>query len=131
MSAEGVVFRTGCHVGISLTADDLLSDFDAVVLAGGSTVPRDLRVPGRDLDGIHFAMDYLTAQNRRCAGDELSPGEIISAEGKDVIIIGGGGTGAGWLGTRLREGAAPRRPLGLLPRPPAARASDNPRPPLP
>src|SRR5258708_2747365 len=81
LAAEGGVFRTGCHVGISLTADDLLSDFDALVLAGGSTVPRDPRGPGRDLDGIHFAMDYLTAQNRQCAGDGLSPGEIHSAGG--------------------------------------------------
>ena len=128
MSAEGVVFRTGCHVGIDLTADDLRSDFDAVVLAGGAAVPRDLRVPGRDLDGIHVAMDYLTAQNRRCAGDELSPGESISAEGKDVIIIGGGDTGADCLGTALRQGAASVRQLELLPRPPDVRGPDNPWP---
>jgi glutamate synthase (NADPH/NADH) small chain len=128
MSAEGIVFRTGCHVGIDMTADDLLSDFDAVVLAGGATAPRDLRVPGRDLDGIHFAMDYLTAQNRRCAGDELSPGEIVSAEGKHVAIIGGGDTGADCLGTALRQGAASVRQLELLPRPPDARGPDNPWP---
>jgi glutamate synthase (NADPH/NADH) small chain len=128
MSAEGVVFRTGCHVGIDMTADDLLADFNAVVLAGGATAPRDLRVPGRDLDGIHFAMDYLTAQNRRCAGDELSPGEIISAEGKHVVIIGGGDTGADCLGTALRQGAASVRQLELLPRPPDARGPDNPWP---
>src|SRR5262249_27949841 len=78
MEAEGVVFRARCAVGIDVTADDLLSDFDAIVLAGGSTVPRDLRVPGRDLDGIHFAMDYLTAQNRLSHGDHLSPADIIS-----------------------------------------------------
>jgi glutamate synthase (NADPH) small chain len=128
MAAEGVAFRTSCHVGIDMTADDLQSDFDAVVLAGGATAPRDLRVPGRDLDGIHFAMDYLTAQNRRCAGDELSPGEIISAEGKDVIIIGGGDTGADCLGTALRQGAASVHQLELLPRPPDVRAADNPWP---
>src|SRR5258708_6497879 len=128
MSAEGVVFRTGCHVGISLTADDLLSDFDAVVLAGGSTVPRDLRVPGRDLDGVHFAMDYLTAQNRQCAGDELSAGGNNSPPGKGGIIIGGGDTGADCLGTALRQGAASVRQLEVLPRPPDARAADNPWP---
>ena len=83
LAAEGVVFRTGCHVGIDLTADDLLSDFDAVVLAGGCDACRAIcRVPGRDLDGVHFAMEYLTAQNRRCAGDELSPGETITRGGQ-------------------------------------------------
>ena len=128
LAAEGVVFRTGCNVGIDLTADDLLSDFDAVVLAGGATAPRDLRVPGRDLDGIHFAMEYLTAQNRRCAGDDLSAGEFISAEGKDVIIIGGGDTGADCLGTALRQNARSVRQLELLPRPPDERAPDNPWP---
>ncbi len=128
MQAEGVVFRTRCHVGIDIAADDLLSDFDAVVLAGGSTVPRDLRVPGRELEGIHFAMDYLTAQNRRCEGDELSPLETISAEGQQVVIIGGGDTGADCLGTALRQGAAAVRQLELLPRPPDSRAAGNPWP---
>lgn len=128
LAAEGVVFRTGCHVGIDLTADDLLSDFDAVVLAGGATAPRDLRVPGRDLGGIHFAMEYLTAQNRQCAGDDLSAGEIVSAEGKDVIILGGGDTGADCLGTALRQGARSVRQVELLPRPPDERAPDNPWP---
>jgi glutamate synthase (NADPH/NADH) small chain len=128
LRAEGVEFRASCHVGIDLTADDILSDFDAVVLAGGSTSPRDLRVPGHDLKGIHFAMEYLTAQNRRCEGDELSPGESITAEGKQVIIIGGGDTGADCLGTAHRQGAAAVRQLELLPRPPDSRASGNPWP---
>ena len=128
LAAEGVVFRTGCNVGIDLTADDLLSDFDAVVLAGGATAPRDLRVPGRDLEGIHFAMEYLTGQNRRCAGDDLSAGEFVSAEGKDVIIIGGGDTGADCLGTALRQNARSVRQLELLPRPPDERGPDNPWP---
>ena len=128
MRAEGILFRAGCHVGIDISADDLLSDFEAVVLAGGATAPRDLRVPGRDLQGIHFAMEYLTAQNRRCEGDELSPAEGISAEGKQVVIIGGGDTGADCLGTALRQGAAAVRQLELLPRPPDGRAPGNPWP---
>ncbi|MEO6239620.1 MAG: glutamate synthase subunit beta [Vicinamibacterales bacterium] len=128
LAAEGVVFRTRCNVGIDLSADDLLSDFDAVVLAGGATAPRDLKVPGRDLDGVHFAMEYLTAQNRRCAGDDLSSGEIVSAEGKDVIILGGGDTGADCLGTALRQNARSVRQLELLPRPPDERSPDNPWP---
>src|SRR5215471_16132155 len=94
MEAEGVVFRARCAVGIDVTADDLLSDFDAIVLAGGSTVPRDLRVPGRDLQGIHFAVDYLTQQNRLCEGDSVPNANRITAEGKHVVIIGGGDTGA-------------------------------------
>jgi glutamate synthase (NADPH/NADH) small chain len=128
MAAEGVAFSPGCHVGIDLTGDDLLSDFDAVVLAGGATVPRDLAVPGRDLAGIHFAMEYLTAQNRHCEGDEPAPGAQISAAGKQVLIIGGGDTGADCLGTALRQGAAAVRQLELLPRPPDSRAPDNPWP---
>ena len=113
MRAEGIVFRTGCNVGIDITADDLLSDFDATVLAGGSTRPRDLHVPGRELRGIHFAMDYLTPQNRRCEGDELPADENITAQGKHVVIIGGGDTGADCLGTVLRQGVArPREKHG-------------------
>src|SRR5215471_11941238 len=128
MEAEGVVFRTRCAVGTDVPADELVSDFDAVVLAAGATVPRDLRVPGRELRGVHFAMDYLTAQNRSCEGDRLQDGERISAEGKQVVIIGGGDTGADCLGTALRQGAAAVRQLELLPRPPDARAADNPWP---
>jgi glutamate synthase (NADPH) small chain len=128
MASEGVVFRPRCTVGIDVTADDLLSDFDAVVLAGGATAPRDLPVPGRDLHGIHFAMEYLTAQNRICEGDNLTAGEHISAAGKQVIIIGGGDTGADCLGTALRQGAAAVRQLEVMPRPPDSRAPDNPWP---
>jgi glutamate synthase (NADPH/NADH) small chain len=128
MEAEGVVFRTRCAVGIDVTADDLLADFDAIVLAGGCTTPRDLRVPGRDLRGIHFAMDYLTAQNRSCQGDHLAPEETIDARGKHVVILGGGDTGADCLGTALRQGAASVRQLEVLPRPPDGRRADNPWP---
>jgi glutamate synthase (NADPH/NADH) small chain len=128
MAAEGVVFRTGCRVGTDVTADDLLADFQAVVLAGGAALPRDLPVPGRDLRGIHFAMEYLTAQNRRSEGDPLTAGEDLSAAGKQVVIIGGGDTGADCLGTALRQGAAAVRQLEVLPRPPDSRAADNPWP---
>jgi len=128
MAAEGVVFRPRCNAGIDVTADDLLADFDAIVLAGGATVPRDLPVPGRDLHGVHFAMEYLTSQNRRGEGDQLAAGEHISAAGKHVIIIGGGDTGADCLGTALRQGPASVRQLEVMPRPPDNRAADNPWP---
>ena len=125
MREEGIVFQTGCHIGVNRDARALKRDFDAIVLAGGSTVPRDLRVPGRELAGIHFAMDYLTAQNRACEGDEV---ETISARDRHVIIIGGGDTGADCLGTAHRQGARSVRQLELLPRPPDTRAPQNPWP---
>ena len=128
MTAAGIVFRARCNVGFDVTADDLLSDFDAVVLAGGATAPRDLPVPGRDLQGIHFAMEYLTAQNRCSEGDELATDEHISAAGRQVVIIGGGDTGADCLGTALRQRAAAVRQLEVMPRPPDTRAPDNPWP---
>jgi glutamate synthase (NADPH/NADH) small chain len=128
MEDEGVRFKPGCAIGTDIRADDLVSDFDAVVLAGGATQPRDLRVPGRELGGIHFAMDYLTEQNRRCEGDAPADVEAVSAAGKQVVILGGGDTGADCLGTAHRQGAAAVRQIELLPRPPDARAADNPWP---
>ena len=125
MGAEGVTFQTGCHVGVNKDARELAREFDAIVLAGGSTVPRDLRVPGRELTGIHFAMEYLTAQNRACEGDGV---DVISARDKHVIIIGGGDTGADCLGTAHRQGARSVRQLELLQRPPDSRAPQNPWP---
>jgi len=125
MRAEGVVFETGCHIGVNRDARQLMRDFDAVVLAGGSTVPRNLQVPGRELAGIHFAMEYLTAQNRACEGDPVEP---ISARDKHVIIIGGGDTGADCLGTAHRQGARSVRQLEVLQRPPDTRAPQNPWP---
>jgi glutamate synthase (NADPH) small chain len=125
MREEGIDFQTGCHVGVNRDARGLMRDFDAIVLAGGSTVPRDLGVPGRELAGIHFAMDYLTSQNRACEGDAVEP---ISARGKHVIIIGGGDTGADCLGTAHRQGARSVRQLELLARPPDTRAPQNPWP---
>jgi glutamate synthase (NADPH/NADH) small chain len=128
LSAEGVVFRTRVNVGVEVATRDLQRDFDAVLLAGGAGQPRDLAVPGRELKGIHYAMEYLPLQNRRCQGDDLAACESISAAGKHVVIIGGGDTGADCLGTVHRQGAASVAQLELLPSPPAERASDNPWP---
>ena len=128
LEAEGVVFRPGVHVGIDVTADDLRSNFDAVLLAGGAGQPRDLHVPGRALRGVHFAMDYLEQQNRRCLGDHVPESHAISAAGKHVVIIGGGDTGADCLGTVHRQGALSVAQFELMPAPPAARADDNPWP---
>ncbi len=125
MREEGITFRTNCHVGVNVDARQLKKDHDAVVLAGGSTIPRDLRVPGRELAGIHFAMEYLTVQNKASEGDTV---DVISARDKHVIIIGGGDTGADCLGTAHRQGAAGVHQLELLPRPPETRASNNPWP---
>jgi glutamate synthase (NADPH/NADH) small chain len=126
MRAEGVQFRTGVHVGVDVGADELQASHDAVLLAGGAEQPRDLRVPGRDLAGIHFAMEYLPQQNRRCEGDEV-PGQIVAA-GKHVVIIGGGDTGADCLGTCHRQGALSVTQFELLPQPPAERSPSTPWP---
>jgi glutamate synthase (NADPH/NADH) small chain len=131
MVEEGVVFRTGVTVGVDLTAAEIRAQYDAVCLAGGSTVPRDLPVPGRDLDGIHFAMEYLTQQNRLNAGDTIIEEARITASGKRVVIIGGGDTGADCLGTALRQGAASVTQIELLPKPPAARDASMPWPTYP
>jgi glutamate synthase (NADPH) small chain len=128
MEAEGVVFRTSVNVGVDVPAARLVSDYDAVLLAGGAGQPRDLPVPGRELTGIHFAMDYLTLQNRRCEGDQIPDPEFISARDHHVIIIGGGDTGADCLGTAHRQGAGSVTQLELMERPPDARAADNPWP---
>lgn len=128
MRDEGVEFETNTDVGVDISHEALLGDYDAVVLAGGSTVPRDLPIPGRELNGIHFAMDYLTQQNRRLRGQEFGPQEMIHAEGKRAVIIGGGDTGADCLGTAHRHGVDEITQLELLPRPPEQRASDNPWP---
>ena len=128
MEQEGVVFRPGVDVGGGMPASALRSDFDATVLCGGATAPRDLPIAGRDLGGIHFAVDYLTQQNRRCEGDTVPPEEFISAEGRHVVIIGGGDTGADCLGTVHRQGALSVSQFEVMARPPEARASDNPWP---
>ncbi len=128
MEEEGVIFRPGCHAGVSPDADALRREFDAVVLACGVPVARDLPIPGRELAGIHFAMDYLPQQNRRCEGDEVPDAEFISAADRHVVIIGGGDTGADCLGTVHRQGARSVHQLELLPKPPDMRADDNPWP---
>ncbi len=128
MAAEGVEIRTNTDVGKDVSAKELLDAYDAVCLSGGSTVPRDLPAPGRELDGIHFAMDYLSQQNRRGRGQEFSPRETITAEGKNVVIIGGGDTGADCLGTAIRQRAANIVQFEIMPRPPDGRKTGNPWP---
>ena len=128
MEAEGVIFRPGVNVGVTVPAPRLRADYDAVLLAGGAGQPRDLPVPGRELTGVHFAMDYLTLQNRRNEGDQIADAEFITAQDKHVIIIGGGDTGADCLGTAHRQGALSVHQLELMPMPPDERAADNPWP---
>ena len=131
MSAEGTKFRTGVDVGVDIPVADLQADFDALVLAGGATQWRDLPIPGCELDGIHQAMEYLPWSNKAQEGD-LDPAEVpISAEGKRVVIIGGGDTGADCLGTAHRQGAASVHQFEILPRPPDERSSANPWPTYP
>ena len=121
MAAEGVEFRCNVEVGVTVSLERLRTAFDAVVLAGGAEHPRDLEVPGRDLPGVHFAMDYLPQQNRRVAGDGeriAAPAGTITAQGKHVIVIGGGDTGADCIGTAARQGAASITQIELLAKPP-------------
>jgi glutamate synthase (NADPH) small chain len=119
MAAEGVTFRTGVHVGVDVTGERLQRDFEAVVLSVGATKPRDLPVPGRELKGIHFAMEFLPQQNKVVAGD-LVPEQIMATD-KNVVIIGGGDTGSDCLGTSNRQGARSVHQFELLPEPPADR----------
>jgi glutamate synthase (NADPH) small chain len=128
MHEEGIMFRTNANVGANVAVEELKREFDSILLAGGSTAPRDLPVPGRELQGIHFAMEYLPLQNKRCEGDTISDSEFISAKDKHVVIIGGGDTGADCLGTAHRQGARSIVQFELLPKPPAERAADNPWP---
>lgn len=118
LQAEGVEFRVNSHVGVNVSVDRIVSDFDAVVLAVGCEQPRDLPVPGRELDGVHFAMRYLAQQNRRNGRESLRGDKPILAEGRNVVVIGGGDTGADCVGTANRQGAATVTQLELLPQPP-------------
>ena len=128
MQAEGVEFRTGVNVGEDVTADELRAQYDAVILSGGAEKPRDHDVPGRELAGIHYAMPFLTQQNKVNAGDTIPEAERISAEGKNVVIIGGGDTGADCVGTSIRQGAASVRQLNIHPEPPDERSAKTPWP---
>src|SRR5689334_1674844 len=128
MRDEGVRFVTGAHVGSGVPVEELRRQSDALVLTGGACAPRDLPIPGRELGGVHYAMEYLTLQNRRCEGDAVDEARFISARGKAVVIIGGGDTGADCLGTVHRQGALSVHQFELLPRPPDTRAADNPWP---
>jgi len=128
MKAEGVVFETGVTIGTDLSAAYLRRTFDAIVLTAGATVPRDLEVPGRELPGIHFAMDFLTEQNRRIGGEIPEANGGISARGKRVVVIGGGDTGSDCVGTSNRQGASSIHQLELLPEPPEGRPPANPWP---
>jgi glutamate synthase (NADPH/NADH) small chain len=121
MEAEGVVFRTGVRAGRDLGGQELRAAFDALVLCGGARRPRDLDLPGRGLDGVHFAMPFLEQANRRVAGDRVPEAGSITARGKRVVVIGGGDTGSDCLGTSLRQGAASVLQIELLPKPPERR----------
>jgi glutamate synthase (NADPH/NADH) small chain len=121
MEAEGVEFRTNVEVGVHVSVNELLADFDAIVLTGGAELPRDLTVPNRGFDGIHFAMDFLTQQNKRDAGDDeatAAGNDTISAKGKHVVVIGGGDTGSDCIGTSVRQGAASVTQIEIMPKPP-------------
>ena len=128
MEAEGVELETNRHVGVNLPVDDLRAGFDALLLTGGACAPRDLPIPGRELGGVHFAMEYLPLQNRRCEGEAIADARFITAHGKRVVIIGGGDTGADCLGTAHRQGALSIHQFEILPRPPDQRGPDNPWP---
>lgn len=128
MEGEGVVFKPGSNIGVDIPAGDVLDGFDAVCLCGGATQPRDIPIPGRDLKGVHFAMEYLPLQNKRVAGDIVPDEAFLSAEGKNVIIIGGGDTGADCLGTAHRHRCASVHQFEIVPRPPETRTPTNPWP---
>jgi glutamate synthase (NADPH/NADH) small chain len=128
MEAEGVKFVTSANVGVDVDVEKLRKEFDAIVLAGGSEAPRDLKVPGRELKGIHFAMEFLPQQTKRFLGDTVPAELTILATGKKVVIIGGGDTGADCLGTSLRQAAASVRQFEIMPKPPETRAAQTPWP---
>ena len=128
MRAEGIGFVTNAHVGVNVDAQKLRSEYDAIVLAAGATRPRDLPLPGRELEGVHFAMEFLLKNTKSLMDSKLADGSYISAEGKRVIVIGGGDTGTDCIGTSIRHGATSLVNFELLPKPPADRAPDNPWP---
>lgn len=128
MEEEGVAFKVGMNVGVDVSASQLQKEYDAIVLCGGAEKPRDLPVEGRELQGVYFAMDYLRQQNRMNRGVKFSPKERINAQGKRVIVLGGGDTGSDCVGTANRQGAASIKQFELLPEPPKERQANNPWP---
>jgi len=128
MESEGVQFVTNAHVGVNVSAEQLVRENDAVLLTGGAEQPRNLNIPGRELKGIHFAMEFLPQQNHRCEGDHVDPSIAITAKDKRVVILGGGDTGADCLGTSLRQGAMSVQQFEIMPKPPAERSPNTPWP---
>ncbi|MBF0478263.1 MAG: glutamate synthase subunit beta [Candidatus Omnitrophica bacterium] len=128
MEKEGVSFKTGIQVGVKLSLKELKQKYDAVVLCGGAEIPRELDVPGRNLKGVYQAMEYLTQQNRVNAGVKIAPDLRINAQGKKVVVLGGGDTGSDCVGTANRQGAQSVKQLELMPRPPKERIATNPWP---
>jgi len=128
MEQEGIIFRTNAHVGVNVSAKHLQDEFDSVVVCGGASAPRDLPIPGRQFKGVHFAMEFLTQQNKRVAGDRIFSGEILAGE-KNVLVIGGGDTGSDCVGTSNRQGAKSVNQIELLAKPPLTRnEASNPWP---
>jgi glutamate synthase (NADPH/NADH) small chain len=128
MAAEGITFRTSAEVGVNVPVEELKNDFDAIVLAGGSTLARDLPITGRDAKGVYLAMDFLRQNNKRVAGDTFSKEEEILSTGKNVVVIGGGDTGSDCVGTSIRHGAKSVTQIELLPKPPGGRTVETPWP---
>jgi glutamate synthase (NADPH) small chain len=124
MEQEGIIFRTNAHVGVNISAKHLQQEFDAVMLTGGASAPRDLPIPGRNLKGVHFAMEFLPQQNKRVAGDRIFSGDILAA-GKNVLVIGGGDTGSDCVGTSNRQEAKTVTQIELLTKPPLKRDDEN------
>ena len=131
LQEEGIKFKTGVNVGVDYATGDLLNDFDAICLAGGSRAPRDLKIEGRELKGIYFAMDYLTQSNKKVSGAKIPVEQLIDAKGKKVLVIGGGDTGADCVGTANRQGAACVVQIEVMPKPAECRTKDFPWPKYP
>ncbi len=131
LKKEGIIFKTGINVGVDYKVSDLKKDFDAICIAGGSRQPRDLAIEGRSAQGIHFAMEYLTQSNKRVSGEKIPPAECIDAQGKKVLVIGGGDTGADCVGTANRQGASCVVQIEVLPKPAECRSCDFPWPKYP
>ena len=127
MEQEGIIFRTNAHVGVNISAKHLKDEFDAVIMCGGASAPRDVPIPGRHLKGVHFAMDFLPQHNKRVAGDRIFSGEIL-ANDKNVLVIGGGDTGSDCVGTSNRQMAKSVTQIELLSKPPLSRSDSNPWP---